>query len=113
MKNKVLEMRNPPPPPRQEPRVIKEGEQPKKPTLDEIGDRIRMSKNYRIAEKDGFWIEKLIFEYRKTFFNLIPVREKWESIDNVIYRTYEQCNQRLCMIIDSEVENSETKYHYL
>jgi hypothetical protein len=115
--NAMPKYQNPPPPPSpQEPRVIKEGEQPKKPTLDEIGDRIRMSKNYRIAEKDGvFWIEELKIEHYKILGRYIPVKEKWIIIDTTIYRSLQQCKSHLNIIIESKltIKNTETKYHYL
>jgi hypothetical protein len=103
---KILEEKKLTPPSRQEPRVIKEGEQPKKPTLDEISDRIRMSKNYRIAEKDGvFWIEEL-----KMYDRL----EKWVVIDTITYRSLELCKSHLNIIIETKlIKHTETKYHYL
>jgi hypothetical protein len=146
LEEKKLTIPPSPPPRNQYPRmsntilgVIKEGEQPKKPTLDEIGDRIRASKNYRIAEKDGvFWIEGLKyvkpiaftqrlneFVYGKQYDWIgcdTEGKETGSSLNPIIYvkikyPTLVDAENKLKKIIDSDVEKSkqsnETKYHYL
>jgi hypothetical protein len=106
------------PPPIQEPRVIKEGEQPKKPTLDDIGDRIRMSKNYRIAENEGkFWIEKLVINKNFSVGGLIfDVQQEWKCVPNPLFsKSLNESKKDLEDLIEKEIikQSNKTKYNYL
>jgi hypothetical protein len=97
--------------------VIKEGNQPIKPsTWESVEQKTAISKNYRIAEKDGlFWIEELKIEHYKILGKYIPVGESWIIIDTTIYHSLEQCKSHLNLIIESKltIKSTETKYHYL
>jgi hypothetical protein len=89
-----------------------------KPILDEIGDRIRASKNYRIAEKDGkFWIEKLVINKTFSVGGLIfDVQQEWKCVPNPLFsKSLNESKKDLEDLIEKEIikQSNKTKYNYL